>query len=102
MSWIDRLQRLFKQLTNYSKSFILKQLGISRSSYYYQKNKIDNDTELVGLIKQIQSNNPFYGYRRITLALKQKNIIVNHKRILRIMQKYQLKNTQFRLSDHNP
>ncbi|MCF6515504.1 hypothetical protein GSH19_04975 [Lactobacillus sp. S2-2] len=42
LSWIDRLQRLFKQLTNYSKSFILKQLGISRSSYYYQKNKIDN------------------------------------------------------------
>lgn len=54
---------------------------------YRKKTKInERDKILLPVIKQVMSENPSYGHRRIAIALK-----VNKKRILRIMKKFNLK-----------
>ncbi|MGY5276227.1 IS3 family transposase [Lactiplantibacillus plantarum] len=42
------------------------------------------------LIKSVRLANPDYGYRTVTLALKNKGINVNHKAVLRIMRENNL------------
>ncbi|MCX6383177.1 MAG: IS3 family transposase [Actinobacteria bacterium] len=58
-----------------------------RSSFYYKPmgNKI-SDTDLADKINEIALEFPFYGYRRITAALRGEDMIVNHKKIYRIMK----------------
>ncbi|MEB6341018.1 IS3 family transposase, partial [Mammaliicoccus sciuri] len=36
-----------------------------------------------------------YGYRRVTQALRNRGLIVNHKKVLRIMKEYNLTCTKF-------
>ncbi len=45
---------------------------------------------LVDEIKSVRLANPDYGYRTVTLALKNKGINVNHKAVLRIMRENNL------------
>lgn len=60
---------------------------------YRKKTKInERDKALLPVIKQVMSENPSYGHRRIAIALK-----LNKKRILRIMKKYDLKPAKRRL-----
>ena len=64
-----------------------KLLGISRSSIYYQPQRIDsNSLHLMDLIDKQHTKTPFYGSRRITEYLKQKGYNVNRKRIQRLMK----------------
>ena len=52
------------------------------------KNK---DDLLQEIIKEIQTKCKYrYGYRRVQIALFRRGIIVNHKRVLRVMPKYNL------------
>ena len=73
----------------------LKALDIPRSSYYYRKKRIDKDMknkDLVNTIHDIfvKSKNR-YGYRRITMALRNEyGWIVNHKRVLRLMKRFEM------------
>lgn len=60
--------------------------GLPRSSYYYIANEPRNDTELMNEIKDIWIQWPFYGYRKITDELADRNINVNHKRVFRLMK----------------
>lgn len=54
---------------------------------YRKKSKInERDEKILLQIKQVMSENPSYGHRRIALALK-----LNKKRILRVMKKHNLK-----------
>lgn len=67
-------------------------LGVSRSGYYRylsRKNKPDKDEELEEKIRYIyQLRNKTYGYRRIQAELlRLYGLRVNHKKVLRIMQK---------------
>ena len=66
-------------------------MGISRATYYYRpKNKADKDKwdkDLCKRIKQICYRYPYYGYRRVTAALRRKYIAVNHKKVLKMMRK---------------
>jgi len=67
-------------------------LGVSRSGYYRylsRKNKPDKDEELAEKIRYIyQLRNKTYGYRRIQAELlRLYRLHVNHKKVLRIMQK---------------
>ncbi len=65
-------------------------MGISRATYYYkpkdrsEKNKKDRD--LKKRIKDICYKYPFYGYRRVTAALKRDEIKVNHKKVSKLMK----------------
>jgi len=70
-------------------------IGLSSSSFYYQP-VIDpvvrerRDTDLRSLIEQIHVDFPGYGYRRIRKHLTRMGIVVNAKRIRRVMRFYHL------------
>lgn len=68
---------------------------ISKSSYYNWLNKkySEQELEIMEMVKQIYwANNGELGYRRITMELRRKfNLLVNHKKVLRIMQDFGLK-----------
>lgn len=74
---------------------------VSTSGYYSWLNKeySEKDLEIIDLIKQIfWANNRKFGYRRITMELRRKfNIVVNHKKVLRIMNEFGLK-TKIRIT----
>ena len=69
---------------------LLNNLNIAKSTYYYEislYNKEDKDILIKEKIKEIYNNNKKrYGYRRITLELKNQGIIVNHKKVKKIMK----------------
>ncbi|BAM46739.1 putative transposase [Amphibacillus xylanus NBRC 15112] len=65
---------------------------------YWQKrfNESNPDEEIEHLIKEIfKENNGNYGYRRICMELRKCGHIVNHKKVLRIMNKLNLTCTKF-------
>lgn len=68
---------------------MLKFFEISKSTYFYNINNYENpdvDLELKNLIKEIfNKHKSRYGYRRITLELRNKGLVVNHKRVKRLM-----------------
>ena len=63
-------------------------LNLSRSSYYYKPDdkKIAKDSRLKKLIFEEYIKHPFYGYRKITRAIRHQGNKVNRKRIQRLMQ----------------
>ena len=67
---------------------------LPRSNYYYWKNRNDPDTrnsDLIDAITRIYiDNHKRYGYRRITLQLKNEGWTVNHKTVKRLMSKLKL------------
>ncbi|MCR5618102.1 MAG: IS3 family transposase, partial [Clostridiales bacterium] len=67
---------------------------LPRSDYYYWKNRIDPDTKNSDLMNAITviytDNHKRYGYRRITLQLKNEGWTVNHKAVKRLMSKLKL------------
>ena len=90
-----------RQELNCSLDFILETINsndslpsLPRSDYYYWKNRIDPDTknsDLMDAITTIYTNNhKRYGYRRITLQLKNEGWSVNHKTVKRLMSKLKL------------
>jgi len=68
---------------------------LSKSTFYYTLSKIDKDeknNEIIEKIKEIFTiNKQRYGYRRITLELKNQGYNVNHKKVYRLMNKFGLK-----------
>ena len=68
--------------------------SLPRSDYYYWKNRIDPDTKNSDLMDAITTiyteNHKRYGYRRITLQLKNEGWAVNHKAVKRLMSKINL------------
>jgi len=66
-------------------------MGISRSTYYYRpkKNieKKKRDADIADTIEAICYEHPYYGYRRITAALRRKGMVVNHKKVAKMMKK---------------
>ena len=82
------------QLT-YPLMILLQVSGLAKSVYYYTLSKIDKDDknkEIIDKIKEIFINNKErYGYRRITLELRNQGYNVNHKKVYRIMVKLGLK-----------
>jgi len=65
--------------------------GVSRAAYYAwdkRSQKTAPDQERMRLVKEAWlKSRKSYGYRRITIALQQKGHTINHKAVLRLMQK---------------
>ncbi|OOS26307.1 transposase [Moraxella pluranimalium] len=86
---MDELRQIYplKQLLAY--------LGVARSTFYYQLNqltKTDNHQAIKDKIQNIyHAHKGRYGYRRITLALKQLGFAINHKKVQRLMHELGLK-----------
>ena len=68
-------------------------LGINKRTYYKYRNKEDSDYYDYILIKEIfDESKGTYGYRRICEGLIDKyGVIFNHKKVARILNKYNLK-----------
>ena len=73
---------------------LLKIARIARSVYYYYINKKDIDEKNIDIIEKIKeiyyANKGRYGYRRVTLELKNQGFNINHKKVQRLMKKFNL------------
>ncbi len=57
-------------------------LGVARSMMYYQPRPLkSNDATILNEVRSIYQETPFYGYRRILVALRQRGFVINHKRL---------------------
>ena len=67
---------------------------LSRSNYYYtlkKKDKERDNREIMAEIKAIYEEHKHrYGYRRITAELRRRGLLVNHKKVQRLMNKLKL------------
>lgn len=62
-------------------------LNVARSSIYYKPKEIESDDVIImNEIEEIYVKKPFYGYRRITVELRSKGFIVNHKKVQRLLK----------------
>jgi transposase InsO family protein len=66
-------------------STICRALGVARSSYYYSEIEPD-EVELRDSIERTALEFPRYGYRRMTVELRRRGIVANHKHVLRLMR----------------
>ena len=87
-----RKKTLFKIVnalrTKYSLSILIHHAGVSKSGYYkwLRNTPSSSDTHLLSHIRAIHSIRPYYGYRRMTVALCREGFRVNHKRVYRLMK----------------
>ena len=73
---------------------MLKLSKIPRSTYYYYCKQIVKDKYEIEkqVIKELfEQNKHRYGYRRITLLLRQNGIVLNHKTVLKLMKSLNLR-----------
>ena len=65
-------------------------MGIARSTYYNAPVSTCDDTAIVKAIGVICDEFEHYGWRRVRAALRQQGIVVNHKKIRRLMREHDL------------
>ena len=69
---------------------LLETDGLARSTYYYQVKRLgglDKDKELKAEIQSIYCEHKGnYGYRRMTLELRNRGFVVNQKKVQRLMK----------------
>ncbi len=65
-------------------------MDLKRSTLYYQpkKNitKKQKELKIRKKIEDISREHPYYGYRRITAQLRRDKVILNHKKVLKMMK----------------
>lgn len=71
---------------------------MARSTFYYHLKRIGlsdgYDCHSKEINRIYEENRGWYGYRRITLALRNKGILVNHKTVQKLMGRMHLKAKQ--------
>jgi putative transposase len=65
-------------------------MGIARSTYHDRSDLSLDDTAIVEAIAAICDEFEAYGWRRVRAALRQQGVVVNHKKIRRLMQEHDL------------
>ena len=60
-------------------------LDVTRSTLYYQPKQV-NETFIVNEIRETYEQWPFYGYRRIHIELRKHGMIINRKKVQRLMK----------------
>ena len=82
-------------------------MGIGRSTFYDTPDAATNDATVVAEMKTICDEFEAYGYRRVGAELRHRGIVVNAKKIRRLMREHALNPKQRRRfiattdSDHN-
>lgn len=73
---------------------MLKAIGLSRSTYYYELNHICFDVKNQYLMDEIneiyKANKQRYGVRRVHQELLNRGYVINHKKVQRLMHKMRL------------
>ena len=64
-------------------------MGIARSTFYAERAAAD-DTAIVEAIAAVCDEFEFYGWRRVRAELQHRGLIVNHKKIRRLMREHDL------------
>jgi len=74
---------------------LLKISKLARSTYYYHSNQLNKEDKYSKIKDEIKSiyheNKCRYRYRRITLELKNRGYLINHKTVLKLMNKLGLR-----------
>ena len=65
-------------------------MGIARSTYYDRPERPTDDTAIVEAMFEVCDVFESYGYRRVGAALRQQGLVVNHKKIRRLMREHDL------------
>jgi putative transposase len=65
-------------------------MGMARSTFYDHPARPADDTAIVEAIFAICDEFGFYGYRRVGAALRHQGLVVNHKKIRRLMRQHDL------------
>lgn len=91
----EKIANIITELrAHYRLSILLKIAKMKRSTYYYTISKKDKDEENDSLMNEIiaifYEHKSRYGYRRITLELKNRGYSVNHKKVKRLMFRMEL------------
>lgn len=77
-------------VTEFALELLLKIIKLARSTYYYQLkqlNKSDKNHDIKDEIQAIFTEHKGnYGYRRMTLELRNRGFVVNHKKVQRLMK----------------
>ena len=68
-----------------------KLLKVTRSKFYYQAKSRPNEDEIIDKILDIYEAHPIYGYRRMTASLRRGVVIINHKKVRKLMKMLNLK-----------
>nr|WP_267313865.1 IS3 family transposase [Acinetobacter indicus] len=80
---------------SYQLRHLLRTSGMARSTYFYHEQQSKREDKYSDLKQQIKAiyhkHKGRYGYRRITLALKNLGFTINHKCVQRLMQSMQLR-----------
>lgn len=88
----EKIARIITELrSKFSLSLLIQVSGMKRSTYYYTINKEDKDTKNDEVMNEIISvfyeHKERYGYRRVTLELINRGYSINHKKVLRLMNR---------------
>ena len=81
--------------------------GIARSTFYDDPSPAHDDTAIVEAMAAICDEFEFYGWRRVRAELRHRGMVVNHKKIRRLMREHDLQPRQRRCyvattdSDHD-
>ena len=77
-------------VTEFALETLLKIIKLARSTYYYHLKQLDQTDKNQTIKAEIQAifteHKGNYGYRRITLALRNRGFVVNHKKVQRLMK----------------
>jgi putative transposase len=65
-------------------------MGIARSTFYDKPDITVDDTALVEVIAALCDEFEAYGWRRVRAALRHQGLVVNHKKIRRLMREHDL------------
>ena len=77
---------------------LLSYLKFPKSTYMYWKKRFyrkNKDEAFENQIKKIRKDNPNYGYRRIHAMLRRIGLVINKKKVQRLIQKLKLQVTNF-------
>jgi len=67
-------------------------MNIARSTFYYRRKTASPEkyAGIIGRIEAICLEFPGYGYRRVTKQLQHEELVINHKKVLRLMRESDL------------
>ena len=65
-------------------------MGLPRSTYYDGPPRKTDDAEIIATMRAICDEFEAYGYRRIGAELRHRGVVINSKKVRRLMRDYDL------------
>ena len=91
----ERVQVISALRHNHKLPLLLKASGVARATYYYHAKRANEPDKYSRIKEEISriyhENRGRYGYRRITMALRNQGRTVNHKTVRRLMKEIGLR-----------